>query len=100
LPTKTQRVEAAWVAAWGEPTRLAIIRHLAIGEMTVTKLAVACEVEMMNISHHLGLLKDSGLVTAERDGRFMRYNLVGASVSGTTMTLTHSSGVKVVIPLG
>ena len=98
--TKTQKVEAAWLAAFGEPTRLAIIRHLATGEMTVTQLAVACEVEMVNVSHHLGQLKDIGLVTVERDGRFMRYNLAGAAVNGTTLTFTHSSGVKVVIPLG
>jgi DNA-binding transcriptional ArsR family regulator len=92
--------EAAWLAAFGDPTRLAIMRALATGEKTVTKLAVACEVEMVNVSHHLGLLKDSDLVTVERDGRFMRYSLVGATVSGTTLTLTHASGAKVVIPLG
>ena len=100
MPTKTQKAEAAWLAAFGEPTRLAIIRHLATEEKTVTQPAVACNVEMVNASHHLSVLRDSGLVTAERDGRFMRYTLVGARVSGTTLTLTHSSGVKVVIPLG
>ncbi len=98
--TKTQRAEAEWLSAFGDPTRLAILRALATGEKTVTNLAVACEVEIVNASHHLGLLKDSGLVTAERDGRFMRYNLVGATVSGTTLTLTHASGAKVVLPLG
>ena len=99
MPTKKQKAEADWFAAFGEPTRLAIVRALATGEMTVTKLAVACAVEMVNASHHLSILKDIGLVTAERDGRFIRYSLVGATVAGTTMTLTHASGVKVLIPL-
>ena len=100
MPTKTQKVEAARFAAFGEPTRLAIIRHLAAGEQTVTKLAEACKVEIVNASHHLRILKDSGLVTAERDGRFRVYGLVGGTVTGTTLALTHASGAKVEIPLG
>ena len=100
MPTTTQKAEAAWLAAFGDPTRLALIRVLATGEKTVTKLAEACEVEIVNTSHHLSILKDCGLVTVERDGRFMRYNLVGATVSGTTLTLTYESGARVLIPLG
>ncbi len=100
MPTKQRKVEAAWLAAFGEPTRLAILRALAAGEKTVTQLAVACGVEMMNASHHLSILKDCGLVAAERDGRFMRYALAGAVVGGGTLTLAHASGAKVVIPLG
>ena len=38
--------------------------------------------------------------TAERDGRFMRYRLVGATVRGTTLAVTCESGMKVVISLG
>ena len=100
MPTKTQKAEAAWLAAFGEPTRLALLRALATGEKTVTQLAVACGAEMVNVSHHLSVLNDSGLVTVVRDGRFRRYALAGAAVGGGTLTLTHSSGVKVVIPLG
>ena len=54
----------------------------------------------MNVSHHLGIQKDCGLVAAERDGRFVRYALAGAAVGGGTLTLAHASGAKVVIPLG
>jgi ArsR family transcriptional regulator len=99
MPTKTQRAEAEWLAALGEPTRLAILRTLATGEKTVTQLAVACEVEIVNASHHLSILKDCGLVAVERDGRFRRYRLVGATTKGNTLTLTHASGVKVSIPI-
>ena len=98
--TKNQKAEAAWLAAFGEPTRLAILRALATGEKTVTKRAVACGVEVVNASHHLSILKGCGLVAAERDGRFVRYSLVGAAVGGGTLTLAHPSGAKVVIPLG
>ena len=100
MPAKSPKAEAAWLAAFGEPTRLAILRALAAGERTVTQLAVACGVELVNVSHHLGVLKDIGLVTVERDGRFMRYALAGGAVGGGTLTLAHPSGAQVVIPLG
>jgi DNA-binding transcriptional ArsR family regulator len=61
------RVEAAWLAAVAEPTRLKILRALVAGEMTVTELAQACGTEIVNISHHLNAMKSAGLVTDERD---------------------------------
>ncbi|QJW95251.1 ArsR/SmtB family transcription factor [Frigoriglobus tundricola] len=91
--------QAAWIAAIGEPTRLMVLRILATGEKTVTELAKMCRVEIVNISHHLNLMKAAGLVTAERDGRFMRYNLVGAKATGTALELAHGTGVRVFIPL-
>lgn len=91
--------QAAWIAAVGEPTRLAILRILATGEKTVTELAKVCQVEIVNVSHHLNLMKAAGLVTAERDGRFMRYNLVGAKANAGALELLHESGVKIFIPL-
>ena len=38
-------------------------------------------------------------MTAERDGRFMRYNLVGAKATAGALELLHESGVKILIPL-
>ena len=93
------KTQAMWIAAVGEPTRLAILRILATGEKTVTELAKVCQVEIVNISHHLNLMKAAGLVTAERDGRFMRYNLVGAKATAGALELLHDSGVKILIPL-
>jgi DNA-binding transcriptional ArsR family regulator len=99
MTTNGRTAEAAWLAAFGEPTRLGIIHTLAAGAKTVTELAKANEVEIVEASRHLGVLKDHGLITADRDGRFRVYALVGATVNGTTLTLTHTSGVQVVIPL-
>jgi DNA-binding transcriptional ArsR family regulator len=62
-------------------------------------LATICKTEIVNVSHHLNLMKATGLVTAERDGRFMRYNLVGAKATAAALELMHPSGVKVTIPL-
>ncbi|AMV23733.1 HTH-type transcriptional regulator NmtR [Gemmata sp. SH-PL17] len=98
-PPKDAKLQAEWLAAFGEPTRLALIRALAAGEKTVTNLAREVGAEMVNVSHHLSLLKDTGLVTVTRDGRYMIYALVDAKVVGTTLELVHSSGSKVFLPL-
>ena len=99
MPMNAHRGQADWLAALGEPTRLAIIRALATGVKTVTQLATACDEEMVNVSHHLSVLKDGGLVSVERDGRFMLYSLVGAKATGGALELAHTSGVKVKVPL-
>jgi ArsR family transcriptional regulator len=88
-----------WLAGVAEPNRLAIIKLLATGAMTVTALAKALRTEPVNISHHLKLMKNVGLLAAERDGRFIRYSLVGAKAMVGFLELTHESGAKVTLPL-
>ena len=91
--------QAAWLSAIGEPTRLAVLRALVTGEKNVTELAKECGLEMVNLSHHLGVMRNAGLLAAEREGRTMRYSLVGAAATGAVLELTHESGIKVTIPL-
>ncbi|VTR94738.1 unnamed protein product [Gemmata massiliana] len=59
----------------------------------------AVETDMVNASHHLKIMRNTELVTVERDGRFMIYALVGATMKGTRLELAHTSGAKVVLPL-
>ncbi|VTR91866.1 family transcriptional regulator : Probable transcription regulator OS=Planctomyces maris DSM 8797 GN=PM8797T_22538 PE=4 SV=1: HTH_20 [Gemmata massiliana] len=91
--------QAEWIAAFGEPTRLALIGALAKGAQTVTNLARETGAEMVNVSHHLKIMRDAELVTTEKDGRYVIYSLVGATVKGTTLELAHSTGAKVALPL-
>ena len=103
MPIKERKAkdhtQADWFAALGEQTRLALVRALATGQHTVTQLAAAVRTEMVNVSHHLKLLKQAGLVSSERDGRNVIYSLVGAKALGTVLELTHPSGAKVTLPL-
>ncbi len=101
MPSKDKVLigQADWIAALGEPTRLGIVLLLTKGEHTVTNIAAALRVEIVNISHHLKLLKQAGLVSGERDGRLVIYSLLGAKVTGGMLELTHPSGVKVTMPL-
>lgn len=99
VTAKQLRAQAEWISALGEPTRLTIVRALATGEKIVTELAMIAKSEMVNVSHHLSIMKAAGVVSVKRDGRFMRYSLVGATATAVQLVLTHESGVRVVIAL-
>lgn len=55
--------------------RLAMLLHLAQGEMTVTELCDRVELPQSNVSHHLRILRDASLVRDRRDGQYVRYRL-------------------------
>lgn len=57
------------------PCRLRMVQMLLQGEYTVGELAEACEIPSHMASEHLGLMKDRGLLTNERRGRSMYYQI-------------------------
>jgi DNA-binding transcriptional ArsR family regulator len=67
---------AARAQALGDPTRFAIASALEQGdELCVCDLAWVMERAQGLVSHHLGVLRTAGLVTARRDGRTVMYSL-------------------------
>ena len=58
-----------------EPTRIRILDVLRTGPKNVTELAKALKVEIVNVSHHLSVLRHAGLVETRKDGRFVVYAL-------------------------
>ena len=99
MPTSEHKQRAAWLAVLGEPTRLAIITHLAAGTKSVMELAKACQTEMANASHHLKMMKAVGLVRTTKDGRYVYYSLTGATTAEGVLEVTHASGMTLKIPL-
>jgi len=61
--------------ALAHPQRLMILGNLIQGPKTVTELVEACEGSQSQISHFLMRMKLEGLVTAEREGRFVHYSV-------------------------
>jgi len=61
--------------ALADPTRRQILEFLAQGDLTAGEIAERFPVAFASVSHHLGVLKDAGLVAAEREGQFIRYRL-------------------------
>ena len=57
----------------GEPFRIRILQQLQTGEKTVNEMVVALDGNQPNVSKHLGLLHDSGLVARRREGTSVVY---------------------------
>jgi ArsR family transcriptional regulator, arsenate/arsenite/antimonite-responsive transcriptional repressor len=67
-------------AALADGTRLAILRALTSARRCVCELNEAVPVAANVLSYHLRILRDAGLVTATRRGRWVDYELVPAAL--------------------
>lgn len=63
----------------GDPTRLRLLRALARDRFNVTELTGILGLAQSGVSRHLGLLKDAGLVSEEREAGYVYYRLNRAS---------------------
>ena len=61
--------------ALSDRTRLSILQRLRLGERCVCDLTDALDAAQSRLSFHLKVLKDAGLVTDRKDGRWMYYTL-------------------------
>jgi DNA-binding transcriptional ArsR family regulator len=59
----------------GDPARLAILRHLALGEHKVVALTAHLGLAQSTVSAHLACLRDCGLVTSRPQGRASMWSL-------------------------
>lgn len=59
----------------GDPTRLAIVQHLALGEHRVVDLTGHLGLAQSTVSAHLACLRDCGLVTSRPQGRASIFSL-------------------------
>jgi len=66
---ESDQLDAAF-AALANPTRRAILAHLAQGEATVNALAEPFDMSLPAISKHIRVLENAGLVTRGRDAQF------------------------------
>jgi len=65
----------AGLDALADSTRMAIFQKLAAGPLAVNEIAEKLPVTRPAVSQHLKVLKDAGLVTDRRDGRWSYYTL-------------------------
>jgi ArsR family transcriptional regulator len=80
---------ANMLKAVADPDRLKIIESLRHGSKTVSDLAKILRAEIVNVSHHLGVLRRRKLVAYQKKGRFVHYTLNPDKykVSGRSETL-------------
>jgi DNA-binding transcriptional ArsR family regulator len=74
----TDKLETAsnMLKAIAHPMRIAILKHLEGGKkLTVTEIHQLLDIEQSTTSHHLGILKDKGVLCSKREGKNTYYFL-------------------------
>ena len=76
--------------ALSDPVRLRLLALIAChdgGEACVCDLTDAFEVSPPTISHHLKVLREAGMITAERRGTWIYYRIVPAALANLAQVL-------------
>lgn len=63
-----------------EPMRLKILHTLGDREMNVSELVAATGANQANVSKHLGILYDSGVVTRRKEGLTVNYRVTDETI--------------------
>jgi DNA-binding transcriptional ArsR family regulator len=71
---------AARFRAMGEPLRLRILQELESGEQSVSALAECAGSTQPNVSKHLKILQDAGLVKRRQQGTTVYYSIADTMV--------------------
>lgn len=66
---------ASLFQGFGDPSRIAILRHLALGDHRVVDLTAHLGLAQSTVSKHLACLRDCGLVSSRPEGRASVYSL-------------------------
>lgn len=74
------RIQAELCQAVGNPVRLHIIHILRQGGLFVSDLTKLTGLPQANVSRHLTILRNAGLVHAQRHGANVRYSLANPKI--------------------
>jgi rhodanese-related sulfurtransferase/DNA-binding HxlR family transcriptional regulator len=80
--------------AFASPVRLELLDLLAQAPRTVDRLARATGQSRANISQHLQALHAAGMVTREREGTSVRYEIAGTAALRLWLALREASAVR------
>jgi len=74
-------IAASMLKAMAHPMRIAILKHLEGNKrLTVTQIHEFLGIEQSTTSHHLGILKDKGVLCSKREGKntfyFLKYEIL------------------------
>ncbi len=74
---KTADPDIQLLQALADPVRLSIVRQLAAapGSVCACDFTECCTVSQPTVSHHLRVLREAGVVTTERRGTYIYYQL-------------------------
>ncbi len=80
LPDDLVELVAKRFKALSEPTRIKLLDRLREGEASVLELTDVIGTTQQNVSKHLGLLQQAGIVARRKQGNFSYYRIVDEGV--------------------
>lgn len=89
----------------GDPARLSLLRHLALGEHRVRDLTEHLGLAQSTVSAHLACLRDCGLVASRPQGRASMFSLTHPTalldlLAGAEQLLARTGDAVVLCPTG
>jgi DNA-binding transcriptional ArsR family regulator len=80
LPDELVELIARRFRVIGEPMRIKLLDQLRSGESTVLALTAAVGASQQNVSKHLGVLYDAGIVVRRKEGTQVYYRVVDSGI--------------------
>ena len=80
LPDPVVELIARRFRVIGEPMRIRILDRLRDGEATVAELTSSLGTSQQNVSKHLGVLRQAGIVGRRKSGNYVYYSIVDDGV--------------------
>ena len=95
-PLSTDAIElvAARFRTLGEPIRIQLLQALQRGERNVSDLVAAVGSTQSNVSKHLRILQDAGLVGRRQNGNSVYYSIADPTVFALCDAVCNSIGTR------
>jgi len=80
LPDPVVELLAQRFRVLGDPTRIRLLERLRRSEATVTELTLVTGASQQNVSKHLGVLREAGIVARRKQGTASLYRIADESI--------------------
>jgi DNA-binding transcriptional ArsR family regulator len=74
------RKQSKFFKALSDEKRIRILKLLTVREMCVCELMVALDTTQPNLSHHLKILENQGLVNRRKEGKWAYYSITNSKI--------------------
>lgn len=81
-------------SALGNDIRFRIVEYLASEEKCVCRIFKKLDLPQNLVSHHLGILREKGLITDRKDGKWVYYSLNKKALEESKKALADILNVK------
>ena len=80
MPGEVYELHANICSVFSNPKRLEIIDILRDGEKSVSEIMKRTKISKTNLSQHLSLMRDRGIVTSRREGQNIYYSISNTKI--------------------